>query len=117
MAETGQMKKEHHNPCAAAVLHAASWYQLLNGKTKLIVQVMICVVAIVSATLTIEGRFAKAADMMVVQQSTEKLVTVLTINYTTRKAILALKKAKGTLTAEEQVELTGIVEILAELRK
>lgn len=89
----------------------------INGKTKTFMQIATAVTAIVLVTLWFEARYAKAADVKAMQQDVGKVVTVLTINYITRKTVLELKKANGGLTAAETVELKSIYEILATLEK
>lgn len=85
----------------------------LNGTTKAILSV----IAIVAAAYTFDSHYAKASDVRSMQQDVGKVVSVLKLNYITRKAVLELKKANGGLTPAETVELKGIYEILATLEK
>lgn len=85
----------------------------LNGTTKTIVGLA----AVVGLALTFNSYFAKASDVEAMQQDVGKVVSVLKINYITRKTVLELKKANGGLTAAEVVELKSIYEILATLEK
>ena len=83
----------------------------LNGTTKLILSI----VAIVVLAWQFDGHYAKASDVESMQQDVGKVVTVLKINYITRKTVLELKKANGGLSAAEAVELKSIYEILKTL--
>lgn len=85
----------------------------LNGTTK----VILSIIAIVAAAAAFDATYARAADVRAMQQDVGKVVTVLTINYITRKTVLELKKANGGLTPAETVELKSIYEILATLEK
>ncbi len=85
----------------------------LNGTTKLILSVA----AIITLLWTFDNHYAKASDVRGMQQDVSKVVTVLTMNYITRKTVLELKKANEGLTAAETVELKSIYEILTTLEK
>jgi len=85
----------------------------LNGTTKAIISV----VAIIILAWQFDGHYAKASDVVSMQQDVSKVVTVLTMNYITRKTVLELKKANEGLTAAETVELKSIYEILTTLEK
>lgn len=85
----------------------------LNGTVKLIISLVV----IVGFLFTFDSYYAKASDVTGLQQDVGKVVTVLTINYITRKTVLELKKANGGLSAAETVELKSIYEILATLEK
>jgi len=85
----------------------------LNGATKAILGVA----AVVVLAWQLDGYVAKASEVRELQQGVGKIVSVLTINYITRKAVLELKKANGGLTPAETVELKSIYEILATLEK
>lgn len=92
-----------------------NWYEQLNGKTKLVVQLVIAVVAIVSTTVAIEGRYAKAEDVRVVAQATQTILDVMRIQTEGRQAILVLKAANGTITPEQQVELSILKRAIAKM--
>lgn len=85
----------------------------LNGTTKAILGVA----AVVVLAWQFDGHYAKASEVQELQQGVGTIVTVLTVNAITRKTVLELKKANGGLTAEQQVELNGIYEILKALGK
>jgi len=89
-----------------------SWYQRLNGTTKLIV---ICS-AIVVATLGVESRYAKSSDVAPINQKVSALVAAMTIQQVARQTVLELRVANGSITAEESVELAGIVKVLDALK-
>jgi hypothetical protein len=100
------------NPCAVAAVNTAKWYQKLNGTTKLIV----IATAIVLATIGVEARYAKSSDVQPINQKVSALVAAMTIQQVTRQTVLELKVADGSITAEERVELTGIVKVLDALK-
>lgn len=110
------MSGNRHNPCQAAMQRSANWYQLLNGRTKLAIQIVVAVVAIVSTTLAIEQRYAKAGDVQEVAQATQTILDVMRIQTEGRKAILELKAANGTITPEEQVELQNLKRAIAKMQ-
>lgn len=110
------MSGNRQNPCAAAAQQTANWYQLLNGKTKMIIQLAVVVVAIVSTTLAIEQRYAKAADVQQVAQATQTILDVLRIQTEGRKAILELRAANGTITPEQRVELANLKRAIAKMQ-
>lgn len=105
------------NPCMAAAISATRWYNMLNGKTKMVVQLVTIVTAIVFATIAIEGRYAKAGDVKSIESSVNGMVAAMTIQQVTRQTVLQLKAAAGTITPEEQVELDGITKVLQALQK
>ena len=85
----------------------------LNGTTKAIIGIAV----VLGIAWQFDGHYAKASEVRAMQQDVGKIVSVLTINYITRKAVLELKKANGGLTPAETVELRSIYEILATLEK
>ena len=89
-----------------------SWYQRLNGTTKLIV----IATAIVVATLGVESRYAKSSDVEPINHKVSALVAAMTIQQVTRQTVLELRSANGSITAEERVELAGIVKVLDALK-
>lgn len=105
------------NPCVAAAVQTKAWYQHLNGKTKLVVQTFGFMASVVLATLWFEGRYAKAEDVKPIQESVYSLVAAMTIQQVTRQTVLNLKKANGSITPEESVELAGIEKVLKVLEK
>jgi hypothetical protein len=105
------------NPCVAAAVQTKKWYQHLNGKTRLLVQFSTIVVAIVIGTLGFEARYAKSADVEPIKTSVESLVAAMTIQQVTRQTVLNLKKADGSITPAESVELAGIERILEALER
>lgn len=111
------MSGNRQNPCATATQRTANWYEQLNGKTKLVIQLVIAVVAIVSTTVAVEQRYAKAADVKVVSETTQTILDVLRIQTEGRKAILDLKTANGTITPEQQVELKNLERAIATMTK
>lgn len=106
----------HTNPCQAAAVATANWYQQFNGKTKLVIQLVVAIVAIVSTTLAIEQRYAKASDVEQVAQATQTILDVMRIQTEGRKAILELKVANGTITPEQQVELANLRRAIAKMQ-
>ena len=85
----------------------------LNGTTKAILSVA----AIIVLAWQFDGHYAKASEVQALQSGVGKIVSVLTINYITRKTVLELAKANGGLTPAETVELKSIYEILTTLEK
>jgi hypothetical protein len=85
----------------------------LNGTTRAIIGVA----AVIVMAWQFDGHYAKASDVEALQQGVGTIVSVMKVNAITRKTVLELKKANGGLTAEQQVELNGIYEILKTLGK
>lgn len=110
------MSGNRHNPCAAALHASASWYNHFNGKTKLVVQFAIALVAVVTSTIAIEQRYAKAEDVLQVAQATQTILAVMRIQTEGRKAILELKTASETITPEEKVELANLKRAIAKMQ-
>ena len=94
------------------VQETTSWFQRLNGTSKLIA----VVVAIVVATLGFEARYAKSSDVEPIKANVSALVAAMTIQQVTRQTVLNLRVANGTITPEESVELAGIVKVLDALK-
>lgn len=89
----------------------------LNGTTRLLGVLAICAVFLVTTTLAIETRYAKAGDVAQVQQTASTILDVLKIQYLTRQGVLQLKKEQGVITPAEAVELSGLKKILLTLEK
>lgn len=106
------MSGNRHAPAGDSV----HWYQLLNGKTKFVVQLTIAIVAIVTSTIAIEQRYAKAEDVLQVAQATQTILAVMRIQTEGRKAILELKTAAETITPEEKVELANLKRAIAKMQ-
>lgn len=85
----------------------------LNGTTKTLVSLAV----LIGVAFTFNSYFAKASEVQELQQGVGKIVSVLTINYITRKTVLELKEANGGLSAAETVELKSIYEILKTLER
>ena len=89
------------------------YLERLNGTAKTLVSLAV----LIGVALTFNSYFAKASEVEELQQGVGKIVSVLTINYITRKTVLELKKANGGLNASETVELKSLYEILKTLEK
>lgn len=87
----------------------------LNGKVRLIAGVAAGAIFLVTTTVMIEGRYAKASEFAEVQQATSTILEVMKIQAETRRALLELKAANGEITPEQQVELAGLVRAIAKM--
>jgi len=84
----------------------------VNGRLKFWSLIGAGVLFIITTTVLIEDRYAKASDVEPIKASVSSLVAAMTIQQVTRQTVLNLKKAGGSITPEEQVELDGIDKVL-----
>ena len=89
----------------------------LNGRLRFWTILAAGAVFIVTTTVTVENRYAKASEVKQVQEAANTILAVLRIQNVARKAVLDLKDAQGTITPAERVELKGLIQILATLPK
>lgn len=96
---------------------ALKFLDRLNGTTRVVTMLVVAAAGLVTGTVAIESRYAKASEVQAVQRSADTILDVLKIQYLTRQGVLQLKKEQGTITPSEAVELKGLAKILATLDK
>ncbi len=89
----------------------------LNGRLRLYALVAGAAIFLITTTITVENRYAKAGEMEQVAQATQTILDVMRIQTEGRKAILELKVANGSITPEQRVELANIKRAIAKMNR
>lgn len=69
------------------------------------------VITALTLVTMLDSKYALAKDLKETQQSTKQIVDYLKMQAITRKTILEIREAAGTITPEEKVELKNLKEM------
>jgi hypothetical protein len=88
----------------------------LNGRLRLYAMIAGAAIFLITTTITVENRYAKASEVDKVAQATQTILDVIQIQTESRLAVLQLKVANGTITPEQKVELANIKRAIAKMQ-